>query len=239
MTFFSKKNCDICGEKIGLLGNKKLDDGNMCKVCAKKLSPWFNERRNSTLFDINEQLAYREENKKKVSEFKANRGLGSRPNILIDDEDGRFMVSYDDDYTEENPDVISISDVTECVLDIDERQKEIMQHDKDGREISHMIRRYDYSYDFYIDIKVNNPYFDTIRFKLNTYSIDGNSRQEYEKFKQMGEEICTALKGVDSRVHTGDSASSSSNVAFCPHCGTPTKGEGSNFCASCGKPLSQ
>ena len=34
MGLFDKKNCDICGEKIGLLGNRKLDDGNLCKNCA-------------------------------------------------------------------------------------------------------------------------------------------------------------------------------------------------------------
>ena len=31
MGLFDKKICDICGEKIGLLGNRKLDDGNLCK----------------------------------------------------------------------------------------------------------------------------------------------------------------------------------------------------------------
>lgn len=36
MGLFDKKVCDICGEKIGLLGNRKLDDGNLCKDCAKK-----------------------------------------------------------------------------------------------------------------------------------------------------------------------------------------------------------
>ena len=35
MGFFDKKYCDICGEKIGLLGNRKLEDGNLCKECAK------------------------------------------------------------------------------------------------------------------------------------------------------------------------------------------------------------
>ena len=29
MGLFDKKICDICGEKIGLLGNRKLDDGNL------------------------------------------------------------------------------------------------------------------------------------------------------------------------------------------------------------------
>ena len=52
MGLFDKKICDICGEKIGLLGNRKLDDGNLCKDCAKKLSPWFEERRHSTVPEI-------------------------------------------------------------------------------------------------------------------------------------------------------------------------------------------
>ena len=49
MGLFDKKNCDICGDKIGLLGNRKLDNGNLCKNCAGKLSPWFEERRHSTV----------------------------------------------------------------------------------------------------------------------------------------------------------------------------------------------
>ena len=57
---FKKKECSICGGEIGLLGNRKLEDGNMCKACASKLSPWFSDRRNSTVAEINEQLAYRE-----------------------------------------------------------------------------------------------------------------------------------------------------------------------------------
>ena len=48
MGLFDKKYCDICGEKIGLLGNRKLENGNLCKNCAQKLSPWFSDRRNST-----------------------------------------------------------------------------------------------------------------------------------------------------------------------------------------------
>ena len=29
---FEKKECAICGGEIGLLGNRKLEDGNMCKA---------------------------------------------------------------------------------------------------------------------------------------------------------------------------------------------------------------
>ncbi|MFR7403335.1 MAG: DUF4428 domain-containing protein [Coriobacteriaceae bacterium] len=55
---FEKKECAICGGEIGLLGNRKLEDGNMCKACAAKLSPWFDERRHSTVAQIEEQLEY-------------------------------------------------------------------------------------------------------------------------------------------------------------------------------------
>ena len=69
MGLFDKKYCSICGEKIGLLGNRKLEDGNLCKDCAKKLPYWFDDRRHSTVDEIKAQLAYREENQKKVDAF--------------------------------------------------------------------------------------------------------------------------------------------------------------------------
>ena len=58
MGLFDKKYCDICGEKISLLGNRKLADANMCKKCAAKLSRWFTGRKKATLEDIKAQLGY-------------------------------------------------------------------------------------------------------------------------------------------------------------------------------------
>ena len=72
---FDKKICAICGGEIGLLGNRKLEDGNCCKNCAAKLSPWFDERRHSTVEQIKEQLAYREENLKAVENFHTTRTI--------------------------------------------------------------------------------------------------------------------------------------------------------------------
>ena len=66
---FKKKNCDICGGEIGLLGNRKLEDGNLCKDCAAKLSPWFDGRRHSTVEEIRKQLELREANKNEVQAF--------------------------------------------------------------------------------------------------------------------------------------------------------------------------
>ncbi len=43
MGLFDKKYCDICGNQIKFLGNRKVEDGNICKDCASKLSPFFSD----------------------------------------------------------------------------------------------------------------------------------------------------------------------------------------------------
>ena len=174
MGLFDKKYCDICGEKIGLLGNRKLEDGNLCKNCAKKLSPWFNDRRQSTVAEIREQLAYREANREKVTAFRTTRTLGENTKVLLDEDAGLFMVTAARNLEDANPDVLAFSDVTGCKLDIDESKTEIEYKDKEGNRQSFSPRRYAYSYDFYIVINVNNPYFDEIRFRLNNSSVDND-----------------------------------------------------------------
>lgn len=169
---FDKKECSICGGEIGLLGNRKLEDGNMCKSCAARLSPWFSDRRQSTVDEIKAQLDYREANQEKVASFRITRTLGERTKVLLDEDAGLFMVTAAKNLEEANPDVLSFSDVTGCKLDIDESRTEIEYEDKDGERKSFNPRRYAYSYDFYIVINVNNPYFNEIRFKLNSESVD-------------------------------------------------------------------
>ena len=153
---FEKKECAICGGEIGLLGNRKLEDGNCCKNCAAKLSPWFSDRRQSTVEEIKEQLAYREANQEKVAAFRVTRTLGEGMKVLLDEDDGRFMVTSARNWQEANPDVLSFSDVTGCKLDIDESKTEIQYKDAEGKRQSFSPRRYAFSYDFYI---VKFPYF--------------------------------------------------------------------------------
>ena len=169
---FAKKNCSICGNEIGLLGNRKLEDGNMCKNCASKLSPWFSERRSSTVAQIEEQLAYREENKEKVAQFHVTRSLGlDNTKVLLDEDKGQFLVSKTRQWREENPDVLSFDQVTGCVVDIDESEREEMQDGPDNKKVSYEPRRYTYYYDFYVKISVNHPYFDQIKFRVNSSSV--------------------------------------------------------------------
>lgn len=175
MGLFDKKYCDICGEKIGLLGNRKLEDGNLCKNCAKKLSPWFSDRRQSTVAEIQEQLNYREANRDKVTAFRATRTLGENTKVLLDEDAGLFMVTSAKNLEDANPDVLSFSDVTGCKLDIDEHKTEIEYKDAEGNRQSFSPKRYAYSYDFYIVIHVNHPYFQEIRFRVNSSPVDDHA----------------------------------------------------------------
>ena len=188
MGLFDKKYCDICGEKIGLLGNRKLEDGNLCKNCAAKLSPWFTERKQSTVEEIKEQLAYREANKEAVAAFHTTRTLGKDVKVLLDEDNGKFMVTSARNIAEANPDVLSFGDVTGCDLDIEEGRTEIEYEDREGNRQSFNPRRYAYHYDFYMTIHVNHPYFDEIRFKLNDSSVDGDvdTLIEYDQAGAMG-----------------------------------------------------
>lgn len=134
---FEKKECAICGGEIGLLGNRKLEDGNMCKACAAKLSPWFDERRHSTVAQIEEQLEYREANKENVAAFRTTLSLGETAKVLVDEDAGRFMVTSARNYSEANPDVLELSDITGCTYDIDEGIDEVTRFDENNEAVSY------------------------------------------------------------------------------------------------------
>ena len=168
---FEKKNCDVCGNKIGLLGNRKLEDGNLCKDCAAKLSPWFSERRHSTLAEIRQQLQYREENKNAVALFNTTRTFGKYYKIYLDDNAMKFMVTNSSRIAEANPDVLDFAQITGCDLDINESRSELKQKNAEGKQVSYDPPCYEYSYNFYCTIRVNAPYFDDMRFLLNTGSV--------------------------------------------------------------------
>jgi len=259
MGLFDKKFCDVCGGKIGLLGNRKLEDGNLCKDCAAKLSPWFNERRHSTLAEIKEQLDYREQNKQAVSAFRTTRSLGKNYKVLLDEDARKFMVTNASKLADANPDVLDFSQVTGCDLDIEEDRDELMRKGPDGKDISYNPPRYEYSYDFYITIRVNHPYFDEMRFRLNPTSVNtgdrsmagigGNVRvapgsmgiragmgaNDYQEYVQMGTEIKEALTQARQEIRTEVAAAAAPKTAVkCPLCGATTFPDANGRCEYCG-----
>ena len=174
MGLFDKKYCDICGEKIGMLGNRKLEDGNMCKDCAKKLSPWFDGRRHSTVEEIKRQLDLREENLRMVEQFKPNKIIKSGcHNLYIDEAKQLFAVSINLG-KEENPDLIRFDMVTGCNLDIQETCTEEYRTDNEGKRVSYNPPRYKYTYDYNVYIYLDHPFLDEIKAELNSFGISSN-----------------------------------------------------------------
>ena len=210
MGFFDKKYCDICGDKIGLLGNRKLEDGNLCKNCAKKLSPWFDERRHSTVAQIRQQLEYREGNRAKAAAFRTSRTFGrGSTKLYVDDNARKFAVHKGGDFAADNPDILDFSQAVGCDLDIKEYRREL-KRTVDGRSVSYNPPRYEYSYDFRVAVHVSHPYFNSMDFDLNGSSVHtgevcmavaGNNgawrvssagrrgEDEYRELVQMGNEL--------------------------------------------------
>lgn len=246
---FEKKECAFCGGEIGMLGNRKLEDGNMCKKCAAKLSPFFSDRRRSTVADIQAQLDYREENKKAVASFNTTRTLGRDTKILFDDDARKFMVTRARNLAEANPDVLDYSMVTGCDIDIDEDRDEEQYHDNDGNYVSHTPPIFFFDYDFNIIIHVNHPYFDTIRFQLNPSRVrinpgsavpasrmpDPRNNVDYREYEDMANEIKNLLTSARSEAREEAAAASRPKTAIqCPCCGATTIPDANGCCEYCG-----
>lgn len=253
---FEKKSCSICGEEIGLLGNRKLADGNCCKKCAAKLSPWFGERKTSTVEQIREQLDYRARNAEELKSFNVTKVIGEYGKIYIEEVEGiptRFFVTYETDYLDENPDIIPFENVMSCTVDIEDNDEELLREGKDGEMVSYNPPRFQHHYNFFIDMVIRNtPWFETVRFNVNDEDVTieivkgyaGSSAKDavtlreekrYRAYEQMCENICQAVErsrcGVQAKT-----AEESAVPAFCPACGAPN--DGSRFCQFCGSKLS-
>ena len=172
MGIFDKKYCGVCREPISFLGTKKLRDGHCCKNCEAKLSPWFHERKASSVDEIRYQIDCRERNREKVSTFKITRTLGFDTKIFVDDGSGKFIINGSGKNAYSNPDVFDFSDVTSCSVDIVESRKEIEYKDNNDNIKSFSPPCYACSYDFSVEINFNIPYINTIQIKLNLKPVD-------------------------------------------------------------------
>ena len=96
MGLFDKKYCDICGAQIKLFGNKKVEDGNVCKDCASKLSPFFSDRRKSTVNEIKPQLQSRQQNQINLQSFSPTKVVGNSYKVYVDDNSGSICSRHNE-----------------------------------------------------------------------------------------------------------------------------------------------
>ena len=251
MGLFSKKYCDIRGEKIGLFGNRKLEDGNMCSKCAEGLSPWFDDRRHSTLEEIKAQLAYREKNKEDVKAFHCSLNLGERYHVLFDEAAQTFVVVTEAGtrmLETVNPDVFHLSQVKGARVEVNDYRSELHTTDSEGNRVSYNPRRYRYRYNFHVIITLDHPYVDEIDIQINESDVEiewedrgfslftesYNPRRdfEYRKYQSMGDDIVNTLLMGASKAAAEPAAPAPEPAA--PASEPAPRQEGEMFCPYCG-----
>ena len=236
MGLFDKKNCSICGAEIGLLGNRKLADGNLCKNCADKLSPLFDERRQSTVDEIRDQLAYRKENAARLADVHPTKVFGTRKKIYVDEDDRLFFVSDKTDWQSENPDIISFDQVMDCRWHTTEHSNEIYFRDPNGKRVSYNPPKYEYEYEFDVEITVDSPYFHTISLELTNQRPVLPFGPEYKEWEAISQEVCSLLKSREPVYETPPlvdiPASAGGELWVCSGCGRTNS---TNFCPDCGQ----
>jgi len=239
MGLFDKKYCDVCGEKIGLFGNRKLEDGNLCKDCAAKLSPFFNDRRHSTIAEIQDQLAYREANEELVASFNPTKVIGGENMKLYFDEDKRqWLATSASSWRSVNPDVLEFSQVTGCDIDVEEDRRELFRKDNEGNSVSFQPPRYEFYYDFNMTIHVNSPWFSEICFRVNDDEVKTRGSIAYRETQAKAEEIREMLMHVrDTERQAFVSANAPKASTVCPACGATTVPNARGCCEYCGTPL--
>lgn len=234
----------------------------MCKTCANKLSPWFDERRHSTVEQINRQLQYREENRHQLADFRPTKTYGEDYELKAEIVNGipvRFVVARTDNYLGENADLIAFRDVTSFDIDIEEDKQELKQSNSEGEMVSYKPPRYEYSYDFHAKIYTTNPYCDDICFRLNRDTVtletirsqsragleeflrssrgfDSTLYPEYRRYKALCDELEELFRaGMRGIALPGYNPVQTSCETASPQQAAPAV-SGPKFCQNCGAP---
>ena len=262
---FKKQDCEICGKEVGMFGYKKLEDGEICKDCVKLLSPWFEDRRHSTVAQIKEQLAYREQNAEELKNFHPTIVYGdSHRRMFVEERDGvpyRFCIANGEDYLDENADLVLVENIEEIIIDIQDNAHELLLHEEEKDEDGNIIQeeeyydppRYDYSYEFKATLLLKNiPWFDAMDIQLNRENPelfevgdmgDADDAAAYaranpkEAFSEKFLKYKTWCDEIEAltKPRTAVPEQEAPKPKFCPNCGAPC--EGGKFCQNCGSRL--
>lgn len=137
------------------------------------------------------------------------------PKVLLDEYVGRFMVTSARNYSEANPDVLELSDITGCTYDIDEGIDEVTRFDENNEAVSYDPPRFTHSYNFYVTVYVNNPYFDDMRFKVNSRTVEVEERRGLRFLRTRAASTSLSARFREQRRSIPKPASSTVRTATC------------------------
>lgn len=186
MGLFKKENCCLCGEKTGML-DKKCLSGKVCKECVKKMSPWFDDYKNSIAGALDAQRLGREVDAGLVEAkiYNFSKIFGEFGVILIDEKEKKFVAFPDtssglfgnqrkvksiDDVIDLGPDIIRFDQVEDFEIDIKEMTREEKQT-VNGQQMSYNPPHILYMETFTLRMKINHPYVKSIHIQLNDGAV--------------------------------------------------------------------
>ena len=132
MGLFDKKFCDICGDKVNLLTQKKLSDGQLYSECKQKLGSFTSGWKQRTVQDVKAHLEQREQNKQKYRQFNCTAAAGGRNSTLQADFNHRWFIFAVDnrDFRSGNPQVFEFSQLQDFWIEPEYRTLD--DSDNDG-----------------------------------------------------------------------------------------------------------
>lgn len=188
---FSKEACIVCGNEAGSLKRKRLgDEAIICKDCAKGLSPWFGEYKESTTESIKSQLEAREQNRARLPQFRVDYCLGEGDALLIDLQQKLFCVvgnaggqslSSGSQLVNDNPDLVSVDAIESIEIEGAGWSGHEIKHTVDGEQVSYEPRRYEYPCNVRMTLKLDHPYIRQMSVQFNRGTI--NIQTEGERLR--------------------------------------------------------
>ena len=195
MARLDRTYCDICGSVLPPMGYVKIKDGNICGDCSRKISPFIKNKREASTDFLRRHIKYREENQKRLRDFKPAISFGYDKKIYIDPYMSGFVVTgkKEEDIVDDNPDIIMLSQVKSCDTDIKEITKEEFDIDENGKKVSFFPPHIKYYYDFKTEIVVESEWFDRIVVDLNGESVSGRGSIRYQKCAGIAKQLKDTL----------------------------------------------
>jgi len=198
MGIFTKSACSICGEKSGLISGRRLADGDLCKSCRSRLSPFYTVMNTDTVRSIQAQLEWREKNRTELASFRPDVTAGREGKVFIDTGSGRFALCRDRDLRSGNPDLFDLRSLLDCTLEVEENE---ISGDEDENG---------YSYDFQLMLRLDHPFVRRISFRINDKRVidsgrpirEEDIRKIYEGSMEMKRGLSAFVNGVDKKAVT-------------------------------------
>ena len=114
---------------------------------------------------------------------------------MVDRKHNWFIVTKATKLSDENPDVFDLSDIQNVLVEIEENKRELHFTNKKGKTCSYKPARYEFTYQFKVNIQTNHPFIKMISLKITKEDVKIISEmQDKEVMVQSNEKYQESLQ---------------------------------------------